>query len=377
MSTPPPDPLTGPLADVRVVELAGIGPAPHACMVLADLGADVVRVERRGATADLVPGAGDSPDVLLRGRRVVHANLKSPDDVAGVRDLLAGADVLVEGFRPGVAERLGLGPQECLELNPRLVYARMTGWGQDGPRAHTAGHDLNYLGLTGVLDNIGRAGEPPVPPLNLVGDFGGGSMFLVVGVLAALWERQHSGRGQVVDAAIVDGVSALAQMQWSMRAAGLWQTGRGTNPLDGSVPFYDTYECADGRYVAVAALEPQFFAAMLAGLGLEPADVPGQWDRDQWPRLRERLAAAFASRTRDEWDQVYAGTDACVTPVLTWDEAEADAHLGARGVVAAPGGIPQAAAAPRFSRSKPPTTATTPREVSLAEAAARWRDRSQ
>jgi alpha-methylacyl-CoA racemase len=376
VSTPSPDHPTGPLVGVRVVELAGIGPAPHACMVLADLGADVVRVERRGATADLVPGAGESPDVLLRGRRVVHADLKSADDLAQVRDLVAGADVLVEGFRPGVAERLGLGPDECLEANPRLVYARMTGWGQDGPRAHTAGHDLNYLGLTGVLDNLGRAGEPPVPPLNLVGDFGGGSMFLVVGVLAALWEGQRTGRGQVVDAAIVDGVSALAQMQWSMRAAGLWRTGRGTNLLDGSAPFYDTYPCADGRHVAVAAIEPQFFAAMLAGLGLESGDIPGQWDRDQWPRLRERLAAAFASRTRDEWDAVYAGTDACVTPVLTWDEAEADPHLGARGVIAEAGGIPQAAPAPRFSAGAAPVPPTA-REVSLGEVLEEWRDRSE
>ncbi|MEU6264640.1 CaiB/BaiF CoA transferase family protein [Saccharopolyspora shandongensis] len=282
-------------------------------MLLADLGAEVVRIERH-ATAEVIPWATGDSDQLLRGREIRYTDLKNPADVAGVLELVETADVLVEGFRPGVAERLGLGPEECRARNPRLVYGRMTGWGQTGPLAQSAGHDLNYIALTGVLDNIGRAGERPVPPLNLVGDFGGGSMFLVTGILAALWERVHSGVGQVVDAAIVDGTGVLAQMQWSLRGSGAWSSGRGVNVLDGSAPFYDTYVCADGRYVAVGCIEPQFFAAMLRGLGLDPAELPRQWERDRWDELRDALKAAFASRERDAWDKIFGGSDACVTP---------------------------------------------------------------
>ncbi len=363
-----------PLSGLRVVELAGIGPGPHACMVLADLGADVVRVERP-VTVPLFPGAGDGLDATLRGRRVVRADLKDDDDVARLLDLVSRADVLVEGFRPGVTERLGLGPETCLARNPRLVYARVTGWGQEGPLAHTAGHDVNYIALTGVLDNIGRADERPVLPLNLVGDFGGGSMFLVAGVLAALWERERSGAGQVVDAAIVDGTSVLAQMMWSFRGGQIWWTGRGANVLDGSAPFYDTYTCADGRYVAVGALEPQFFASMLQCLGLDAASLPGQWDRARWTELRAALEAAFLTRTRDEWAETFAGLDACVTPVLTYDEALTHPHLVARGTFTRVGGVDQPSPAPRFSRSAPPTPAPASDVQELAEVLRGWADR--
>lgn len=355
---------SGPLAGLRVVELASIGPGPHACMVLADLGARVVRVERT-STLELFPGVRPEDDAMLRGRRIECADLKSPTGVQRVLELLDDADVLVEGFRPGVMERLGLGPQECLARNPALIYARMTGWGQSGPWAGRAGHDINYISVTGVLDNIGTADGPPVPPLNLVGDFGGGSMFLVTGVLAALFERQRSGRGQVVDAAIVDGTGVLAQMQWSLRAGGAWCAGRGVNLLDGSAPFYTTYACADGRHVAVGPSEPQFYTAMLARLRLDPADLPGQWEQERWAELRAALGAAFARRSRDEWVQVFDDSDACVTPVLTYAEAAAHPHLRARGAVCDLDGVAQAAPAPRFSRtpappSRPPLRGASP-----------------
>lgn len=338
----------------RVIELAGIGPGPHAAMLLADLGADVVRVQR--------PGRGDPRDVRLRGRRVVEADLKRDADRDTVLELVEHADVLIEGFRPGVTERLGVGPQDCLRRNPRLVYGRMTGWGQGGPLAQRAGHDINYIATSGILHAIGRPGERPVPPLNLVGDFGGGSMFLVAGVLAALLERSRSGQGQVVDAAMVDGASVLAHMMWALRGAGRWSDERGTNLLDGSVPFYDTYECADGRYVAVGALEPQFYQELVAGLGLEePASA--QWDRDGWPALRTRFADAFRRRSRDEWAAHFAGRDACVSPVLTFTEAADDPHLVARGTVVEVQGVAQPRPAPRFSRTDvvdPPPTNLSP-----------------
>jgi alpha-methylacyl-CoA racemase len=336
-----------PLAGLRVVELAGIGPGPHAAMVLADLGADVVRVERPGPPAGL--GAGD---VSLRGRRWVRADLKRPDDLATVLRLVRVADVLLEGFRPGVAERLGVGPEHCLEVNPRLVYGRMTGWGQAGPRSDRAGHDLNYLSLTGALAAMGRAQSAPSPPLNLVADYGGGSMLLLVGVLAALVERERSGQGQVVDAAMVDGVSLLSQLAWSMRAIGAWQDARESNLLDGGAPFYDCYACADGRFVAVAALEPAFYALLLQGLGLDPESLPPQYDPAGWPTLRQTFAHAFAAHPRDHWAGVFDGTDACVTPVLTWAEAARDPHLVARGTLVEVDGVVQAAPAPRFSRSE-------------------------
>ncbi|TVT46227.1 CoA transferase [Amycolatopsis rhizosphaerae] len=350
--------MPGPLAGLRVLELGGIGPGPHAAMLLADLGADVVRVERpRGGLRVVPPGR---PDWLLRGRRLLAADLKEPEQAALVLALIERADVVVEGFRPGAAERLGVGPDAARARNPRLVYARMTGWGQDGPRAQRAGHDINYLSLTGVLHAIGTAGARPTPPLNLVGDFGGGSLYLVMGVLAALWERERSGEGQVIDAAIVDGVSSLAQGVWGLLAAGVWRDEPASNLVDSGAPFYDTYACADGKYVAVGAIEPQFYAALLAGLGLRPGELPAQHDRPGWPVLRERFATAFATKTRDEWAAIFEDTDACVTPVLDFSEATADPHLTSRHTLVELGGAPQAAPAPRFSRTVPEPPAPPP-----------------
>ncbi|KAA9153189.1 CoA transferase [Amycolatopsis acidicola] len=351
--------MPGPLQGLRVVELAGIGPGPHAAMVLADLGADVVRVERPAKGLD---PTGERPDHLLRNRRSVAADLKSAEGLALVKRLVAKADVLLEGYRPGVAERLGLGPDACHELNPGLVFGRMTGWGQEGPRAPRAGHDINYISLTGALHAIGRVDERPVPPLNLVGDFGGGSMFLVAGVLAALWERQSSGRGQVVDAAMVDGASVLSQMMWAFRGAGTWSDTRGVNLLDGGAPYYDTYTCADGRYIAVGCLESQFYAEFLKGLGLDGEELPPQTDPKGWPTLRARFTEVIVSKTRDEWAEIFAGTDACVTPVLTFAEAQSDEHLAERGTLVEIDGVAQAAPAPRFSRT-PAAKPAPPRET--------------
>jgi alpha-methylacyl-CoA racemase len=348
----------GPLAGLKVVELAGIGPGPHAAMVLADLGADVVRVDR--PSGGLRIGDPDAPDPTSRGRRRVAADLKDPAGRETVLRLVERADVLLEGYRPGVTERLGVGPADCHARNPRLVYGRMTGWGQDGPLAARAGHDINYISITGALHAIGRAGERPVPPLNLVGDFGGGSMLLVVGVLAALWEAQRSGQGQVVDAAMVDGSSLLVQMVWGLRGQGLWADARESNLLDGHAPFYDTYTCADGRHVAVGAIEGQFYAALLAGLGLDGEELPHQHDPSGWPTLRARFTEVFATRSRDEWAEVFAGTDACVTPVLSFAEVPAHPHLAARGTIVERDGVAQAAPAPRFSRT-PTTVPDAPR----------------
>src|ERR1700736_467104 len=341
--------MAGPLQGLRVVELAGIGPGPHAAMLLGDLGADVVRVERPGKEPATEPGR----DYLLRNRRSVAANLKSKEDRDLVLRLIANADVLIEGFRPGVTERLGLGPLDCAKVNERLIYGRMTGWGQAGPRSQQAGHAINYISLNGILHAIGRAGERPVPPLNLVGDFGGGSMFLLVGILAALWERRISGKGQVVDAAMIDGSSVVVQMMWAMRAMGMWTDERGTNMLDGGAPYYDTYECSDGRYVAVGAIEPQFYAAMLAGLGLDAAELPAQNDRTHWPELRARFTEVFASRDRDHWAKVFADSDACVTPVLAFGEVETEPHITQRNTFYQTGGGLQPLPAPRFSRTAP------------------------
>ncbi len=330
----------GPLHGVKVLEIAALAAAPFGCMVLADLGAEVLRVDRAA------PGLG-AP--LGRHRRSVVADLKHPDGVAAVLRLAEAADVLVEGFRPGVVERIGIGPDACLARNPRLVYARMTGWGQTGPMAPRAGHDINYISIAGALEPIGRAGERPVPPLNLVGDFGGGGLLLALGVVAALYERERSGAGQVVDVAMLDGAALLTTFLHGMKAGGMWSEPRGENLLDGGAPFYDTYETSDGRYVAVGALEPQFYAELLAGLELDGADLPSQRDKARWPELRQRFAAAFASRTRDEWAARFAGTDACVTPVLAPDEAASHPHNDARGVFT--DGRP--APAPRFSRTPP------------------------
>ncbi|MEU6645639.1 CaiB/BaiF CoA-transferase family protein [Saccharomonospora sp. NPDC046836] len=360
--------MPGPLTGLKVIELAGIGPAPHAAMILADLGADVVRVERPSGSLDLT---GGKPDHQLRGRRSVGADLKNDEGRRLVLRLVAKADVLIEGFRPGVAERLGIGPADCHAVNPRLVYGRMTGWGQDGPLAATAGHDINYLGLTGILHAIGRSDEPPVPPLNLVGDYGGGSMFLLTGLLAALWERERSGVGQVVDAAMVDGASVLGQLMWALRGLGAWSDERASNLLDGAAPFYDTYVCADGRYVAVGALEPQFYSALLEGLGLDPAELPAQLDRSGWPLLRARFTQLFSARTRDEWAAVFAGTDACVTPVLSFGEAPWHPHLAARQTLIELDGITQPAPAPRFSRTVPDRPTPPPAPGSANEAVLR------
>ena len=340
-------PQTGPLTGIRVVELSGLGPAPYACMLLAELGADVVRVDRPGGGAQLVAPA---EDVLNRSRPSVAVDLKNPAGREAVLRLIDGADVLVDPLRPGVAERLGLGPDECLARNPRLVYARMTGWGQDGPLAERAGHDINYLGLTGALHAIGTA-DKPVPPLNIGADFGGGSMFLIVGVLAALLERASSGQGQVVDVAMVDGASSLITMIYGMLGAGTWQDERAANLLDGGAPFYDTYSCADGRYVAVGALEPQFYAQLLAGLGLTGKLSGGQHDRACWPEHRRLIAEALVARTRDEWAALFADTDACLTPVLSLTEAPEHPHMAARRVHVGEEGRPQPGPAPRFSRT--------------------------
>jgi alpha-methylacyl-CoA racemase len=316
-------------------------------MLLAELGADVVRVDRPGGGSLIV---APEKDALNRSRPSVAVDLKSPGGRDVLLRLIDGADVLVEGLRPGVLERLGVGPDEALARNPRLVFARMTGWGQDGPLAQSAGHDINYLGLTGALHAIGPA-DRPVPPLNIGADFGGGSMFLIVGILAALFERGTSGRGQVVDAAMVDGASSLVTMIYGMLGAGLWRDRRAANLLDGGAPFYDTYACADGGHVAVGALEPQFYAALLEGLGLPDALPGAQYDVAHWPEHRRRFTEAFASRTRDEWAAAFEGTDACVTPVLGLEEAPAHPHLAARGTFVEQDGTALPGPAPRFSRT--------------------------
>jgi alpha-methylacyl-CoA racemase len=349
----------GPLDGVRVIEVASLAPAPFGCMILADLGADVLRVERAERAG---PQAQPPKDPLQRSRRSVGINLKDPAGVDLLLRLAGEADVLVEGFRPGVAERLGFGPAECEQRNPRLIYGRMTGWGQDGPLAPTAGHDIDYIAISGALAPIGRAGERPVPPVNLLGDFGGGGMLLALGVLAALVERAQSGRGQVIDVAMVDGSALLTTFIHGLRAGGTWQDERGVNLLDGGAPFYDTYETADGGYVGVGALEPQFYAALLDGLGLADAGLPDQHDRSGWPELRRRFAAAFAARSRDEWAEVFAGTDACVAPVLGLGEAPSHPHARARSAFTEVGGVTQPAPAPRFGRSgtRPPTAPPRP-----------------
>ena len=333
----------GPLAGIRVLELAGVGPAPHAALMLADLGADVVRVQRPD------PSSTPAPDPTLRGRRIITANLKDPDDLDDVRALALKADILIEGFRPGVAERLGLGPDTFANVNPGLIYGRMTGWGQDGPWAAKPGHDINFIAATGVLNAIGPAEGPPLPPLNLIGDFGGGSMFLIAGLLAALVERARSGRGQVVDAAMLDGTLTLAHSVWAMRAAGDWTDERGANVLDGGAPYYDCYRTADGAYMAVGAIEPQFYQALLDGLAIEEA--PNRDDRSRWPELRELFATAFATRSRAEWETVFDSIDACVTPVLSFDEVSGQPQVAHRQAIGPRDGVLQPGAAPRLSRT--------------------------
>jgi alpha-methylacyl-CoA racemase len=340
----------GPLAGVRVLEFEAIGPAPFCGMMLADMGADVLLVDRPSD-----PGLGlereRRHDLLLRGRRSVTLDLKSGEGARAAIALAGRADILIEGFRPGVMERLGLGPAVLLEQNPRLVYGRMTGWGQEGPLAARAGHDIDYIALAGVLDAIGRAGGPPVPPLNLVGDFGGGGMLLAFGVVSALFEARRSGRGQVVDAAMVDGAALLATMFHGLLAAGHWSETRGTNALDSGAPWYDVYETRDGKHVAIGAIEPKFYAELIERLGLAGEALPAPHDRARWPELRARFAQVFRTKTRDEWCALFEGADACFAPVLSFCEARAHPHNLARGTFTGIGGIEQPAPAPRFSRT--------------------------
>lgn len=337
----------GPLAGVRVVEVAGIGPGPFCAMVLADLGAEVVRVDR-ATSVGADPDAARF-DILSRGRRSVAVDLKAPGGAEVVLRLVDRADALIEGFRPGVAERLGIGPLVCLERNPRLVYGRMTGWGQEGPLADAAGHDITYAAVAGALAHIGRANQPPTPPLNLVADFGGGGMLLALGIVSALLHAQRSGEGQVVDAAMVDGTALLMAPFFGASAMGFWSDERGTNLLDSGAPFYDVYRCSDGLELAVGAIEPQFFAALLEVLGLDSGSVPDQNDQSRWPELRSILARTIARRPRADWLARAEGTDACIAPVLTMREAQHHPHLVARGTIVERNGVPQPAPAPRFS----------------------------
>lgn len=359
----------GALRGFRIVEMAGLGPAPFCGMMLADMGAEVIQIRR--------PSRGEAPlvdeacDILNRGRIQLTLDLKNADDIAVVLELLEKADGLIEGFRPGVMERLGLGPAVCLERNPGLVYGRITGWGQEGPLAERAGHDINYLGLSGALATIGRQDSAPVPPLNMVADFGGGGMLLVVGMLAALLEKQRSGRGQVVDAAMVDGCALQLALVYSLKNMGAWSAARESNMLDGGAPFYDTYLCADGHYIAVGAIEAPFYKALLTVCGIEDAIMRRQWDRTCWPQQKAILAETFRRHSRDEWVSRFAGIDACVSPVLGLDEAPADAHNRARQTYQMGSSGVQPAAAPRFSRT-PSTSGEAPACSALDDIRQRW-----
>ena len=345
--------MAGPLAGYRIIEIAGIGPGPFAAMLLADMGAEVIRVERAQSVRGAAP-ATPAGDVSLRGRRNIAIDLKHPDGVATLLDLVEHADGLIEGFRPGVMERLGVGPDACLARNPKLIFGRMTGWGQEGPYAMAAGHDINYIALAGALAHIGRAGEAPVPPLNLVGDFGGGGMFLAFGVVCGLLEAQKSGKGQVVDTAMVDGAAYLMTMFWSMRQSVWDDSQRGVNLLDTGAHFYDVYECADGEYISLGSIEPQFYAELLAHTGLTgDAEFSKQHDKDNWPKLKARLAGVFKTRTQAEWCAEMEHTDVCFAPVLRMGDAAAHPHNVARNMIVTAGGVQQPAPAPRFSRTSP------------------------
>ena len=340
----------GPLAGLKVVELQGIGPGPFCGMMLADMGAEIIRVDRSAA----VGSAARSADVLARGRKSVAVDLKNPQGVETVLKLVESADVLLEGFRPGVTERLGLGPDVCLARNPKLVYGRMTGWGQTGTMAHAAGHDINYISLSGVLHAIGEPGSRPTPPLNLVGDFGGGGMLLAFGIVAALFERGVSGKGQVIDAAMTDGSALLMNSIFGLMSQGVWNQNRGSNLLDGGAHFYGTYETKDAKHVSIGSIEPQFYALLLEKTGLDQdPDLAKQMSRDDWPMLREKLVAVMASKTRDEWDAIMLGTDICYAPILNFEEAVEHPHNQARQTFVNSADITQAAPAPRFSRTEP------------------------
>jgi len=348
----------GPLEGIKVVEIAGIGPGPFASMMLADMGAEVIRVDRAGTAASRGLPEGPNTDASNRGRKSIAVDLKNPAGVETVLRLVEQADALIEGFRPGVAERLGIGPDDCMARNPKLVYGRMTGWGQDGPMAPRAGHDINYIALSGVLSAMSRQGEKPMPPLNLVGDFGGGGMLIAFGVLCGVISAGRTGAGQVVDAAMVDGAALLATMVFSMRGMGMWHDEPGTNMLDTGAPFYDTYECADGRYISIGSIEPQFFAELMEHTELGGMELPHQMDRSKWPEMKALYAEVFLKKTRDEWTAIMDGTDICFAPVLTMDEAPAHPHNAARNTFVDVAGVTQPAPAPRFSGT--PTATPTP-----------------
>ena len=355
--------MTGPLDGLRVIEMAGIGPGPFCAMLLADLGADVLRIDRPRPVPLGTPVA-TAFDITRRNRRSVAVDLAHADGAEVILRLVDQSDALIEGFRPGVAERLGIGPEACLDRNPRLVYGRMTGWGQEGPLAAAAGHDANYIALTGVLHAIGQTGGPPVPPLNLVGDYGGGALYLAFGVMAAVFEASRSGRGQVVDAAMVDGAASLMAPVYGRYAAELWHDERGRNVLDGGAHFYGVYETQDAKHVAIAAIEPKFYAELLERIGLAGEDLPEQWDEAAWPNMRARFEAVFKARTRGEWQELLEGTDVCFAPVLSLSEAAVHPHLADRGTFIDIAGITQPAPAPRFSRSvsDPPRPPSAPGE---------------
>jgi alpha-methylacyl-CoA racemase len=352
--------MSGPLEGVRLVELAGLGPAPFAGMMLADAGADIIRIDRFDK-ASYPAAEGPNPDLMVRGRRSVAVDLKHSDGVDLVLSLIAEADGLMEGFRPGVAERLGLGPDVCLARNPKLVYGRMTGWGQEGPMSQAAGHDIDYIALAGALEPVGRAGSPPVPAINLIGDFGGGGMLLAFGMCAAIISARATGKGQVIDAAMVDGAASLTTMLHTFREVGIWKDERGTNLLDTGAHFYEVYETSDGGYLGVGAIEPQFYAELIGLLGLDDVALGDQMKRETWPAMKERFASVFATRTRDEWEQVFEGSDACVAPVLSPFEAHRHPHNEARRTFTEVAGVRQPAPSPRFTgtpgaiRRPPPT----------------------
>ena len=343
----------GPLHGLKVIELAGIGPGPMAAMLLADMGATVLRIDRQEPVGLGVPRP-QKFDLLLRNRRSVPVDLKDPKAIEFVLDLVSHSDVLIEGFRPGVTERLGLGPEVCLAKNPQLIYGRITGWGQDGPMAQIVGHDINFLALTGALDAIGRAGQAPVPPINLVADFGGGTLYLVMGILAALYEAKSSGKGQVIDAAMVDGVASLMTQPHGSFAAGIMSTERGTNVTDSGAPFYDAYECSDGKWVTLGAVETKFYAQALKILGLTEL-LTDQWKKDQWPQAKQKIAERIRTQSRDQWCAAFEGTESCFAPVLNLQEAPEHPHLKARSTYVDIDGVTQPAPAPRFSRSVPET----------------------
>ncbi len=362
--------MSGPLSGIKVIEMVGIGPCPFAAMMLADMGAEVIRIDRKTkpGAGNPFPMLGTKYDVMARGRRSLALDLKHPQARDLVLQLVEQADILIEGFRPGVMERLGLGPDACLERNPTLVYGRITGWGQSGPLAQAAGHDLNYIALSGMLHAMGRADAPPSPPLNLVGDFGGGAMMLAFGVVCAALEARTSGKGQVVDAAMTDGSALLGSMMYGLRAFGSWRDEREANMLDGGAPFYDTYACRDGKYLSVGAIEPQFYAQLLELTGASDPEFTQQWSRSRWPQLKEKFALLFATRTRDDWCSLLEGTDACVAPVLDMAEAPLHPHNHARGSFVEIDGVTQPAPAPRFSRTVPEAgaAAATPGQHSAA-----------